>query len=65
MFTVIDHSNRQTHSAGTLEEARADVQNLPNATVCDEDGVIRATTRGGVYTPCNVHGFPEGASHAA
>lgn len=65
MFTITDHRSGRTHTAPDLASARAAIQGAQEATVCDEDGVIRATTRNGIYTPCNEHGFPEKASHAA
>lgn len=63
MFTIIDHHSNRTHTAPCLASARAAIRDLPDATVCDQDGVIRATTRNGVSTPRDEHGFPERTAH--
>lgn len=65
MFIITDHSTATASSTPDLASALQALKSLTEGTVCDQDGVIRAETRQGVYTPCNEHGFPFPAAHTA
>lgn len=59
MFTVTDHQRQTTSMVESLPLSYAAARRLIEATVCDPDGVIRATVQGGVFMARNESGFPE------
>jgi len=58
MYIITDHQTGRQTTVGSLGAAYDWMRRAPNATVCDLDGVICATTRQGLFRPCDAHGFP-------
>lgn len=59
MFLLIDHSSQTVTHALSLTAGTRAAMTCEEATLCDMDGVIRATVRSGVLQACNESGFPE------
>ena len=55
-------TGRQT-AASSLGAACDRIREIPDATVCDRDGVICATTRRGLFKTCDSRGFPVRVVH--
>jgi|GEM_PF-5728396 len=64
MFIILNHDTGRTSTAPTLQDAHARMRHLRNSVACDENGVVRARTRGGHFTPLSPNGFPPKAARA-
>ncbi len=58
MYIITDHQTGRQTTVSSLSAAYDRMREAPNATVCDRDGVICATTRHGLFRPCDARGFP-------